>query len=1301
MESPTIDQATGSPQTDQSSPTSVLLPYITRPAIDWARRHRADLDAPFWREVEGSMVFGDVSGFTKMSERLARHGKVGAEEVADAINTCFEQLLDVAYRCGGNLLKFGGDALLLLFTGEDHATRAAHAAVGMRARLRTAGRLDTSAGRVVLRISIGVHRGTFHMFMAGATHRELIVAGPAATNTVAAEGTATAGEIVMSPTMAGSLTERSRGPARGQAYLLRSPAGPAPVLPITPPELDGVDLARHVPTAIRKHLLEGGREAEHRIATVAFLHFDGTDAIIEENGPEDLAERLHVVVRRVQEAAEENGVSFLGTDIDHDGGKIILVSGVPRRAGEDEQRMLLALRQITAEELPLGLRIGVNTGPVFAGDVGTAFRRTFTVMGDTVNLAARLMAKAEPGQVLATAEVLDRSAIRFETTPLPPFMVKGKRRPVTAYVVGAAYRARDHHVDRLPLTGVAQELEALGSDLDDVIGGAGRVVEIVGDHGTGKSRLVEEVAGRTGSVRSMTIICESYETTTPYASIWYLGRALLGLEMGADKDTVARHLRQRVETDAPDLLPLLPLIGTALDLELPDTPETGALKPEFRRQAVARATARFLGATLDRPFVLMVEDAHHMDEASQGIMRDLAAELTGRPGLLCITRRPVDSGLTFDPADHVRTLRLSGLTVAQAAEALLEASDDSPMLPREIRVLAERSMGSPMFLEELWRAHRAGAPLDALPDSVDSAVTAQIDHLSATDRQVLRYAAVLGSTFTGRELIDLLQPELEGSESRPERLPQALEEFLNIERSGLIRFRSGIVRDCAYEGLPFRRRRELHGRAANALLARTGDDSEAELLSLHFFHAQHYEEAWRYALVAGNRASQKYANIEAATLYQRALAAVGRLPDVEPHQVASAWDSLGDVRERAGDYRGASLAYRRARRLLATDAVAQAELCLKEAWMPERVGRYSEAVRWIRRGLRMLEDAAGERAGRLRAQLMTWYAAVRQAQGQSREAVIWCEKAIAEARASGDRDAEAHALFTLDSAWVWLGRTDLATHSHEALAIYDEVGDLGGKAVVLNNLGAFEYFRGAWDEAAFLYAEGRDARLATGNEVDAAIGTINIGEILADQGRYEEGRHQLIDALRVLRAASYRYGIAYATMLLGRLDARTGSFEEAHEHFVSARSEFTDIGLHFDASEVDSMVAECLVLEGRSQEALELAGRLVDGMEEQGSPRGVALVQRVRGYALLQADDLAGARAAFEASRESALELKADYELVLTLVALVKLAELTGDRTAAAAWHSQIAALSDQLGITALPEVPIGRSDLLGTAAEA
>jgi class 3 adenylate cyclase/tetratricopeptide (TPR) repeat protein len=1237
------------------------------------------------------MVFGDVSGFTKMSERLARHGKVGAEEVADAINTCFEQLLAVAYQCGGNLLKFGGDALLLLFTGEDHATRAAHAAVGMRSKLRLAGRLDTSAGRVVLRISIGVHRGTFHLFLVGGSHRELIVAGPAATDTVGAEGTATAGEIVMSAATAAAFADRIRGPARGQAYLLRSPGGASPVLPITPPDLEGVDLSRHVPTAIRRHLLAGGREPEHRTATVAFLHFDGTDAILSEEGPAVLAERLHVVVRRVQEAAEQNDVSFLGTDIDHDGGKIILVSGVPRRAGEDEQRMLLALRHITAEALPLHLRIGVHTGPVFAGDVGTPFRRTFTVMGDTVNLAARLMAKAHPGQVLATAEVLERSSVRFQTTALEPFMVKGKRRPVNAFAVGAARRWRDHRVDRLPLTGVHAELAALNDDLVAVTGGAGRVVEILGEQGTGKSRLVEALTGLAGGIRTRTILCESYESTTPYASVWYLGRALLGLAMDTDPDTVARHLRARVEDRTPELVSQLPLIGTALDLDLPDTPETAALKPEFRRRAVTRSTAAFLAAHLERPFLLVMEDVHYMDETSQGIMEELVRLLADRPGLLCLTRRPADGGFRPGDGPHVRTLRLSPLTTEQAVQALITATDEAPMLPHEIRLLAERSMGNPMFLEELWRAHRSGAPTESLPDSVDSAVTAQIDHLSPRDRQALRYAAVLGTTFTEAELVELLGTEGhgdDGSAPRPTGVPPSLQEFLSTERSGLIRFRSSVVRDCAYEGLPFRRRRELHGQAGKALLARRGGDGEAELLALHFLHAQQFDLAWHYARVAGDRAGQKYANVEAVTHYQRALTAVAHLSDVDRAEVASAWESLGDVRDRAGDYRGASLAYRRARKLLGTDMVAQAELCLKEAWIPERVGRYSEAVRWIRRGLKMTEGVDGREAGRLRAQLMTWYAAVRQAQGHSREAVTWCERAIGEARAHGDRDAEAHALFTLDQALVWLGQNERANHSQEALAIYGELGDLAGQAVVLNNLGAFEYFRGGWDRALDLYARGRDARLATGNEVDAASGTINIAEILADQGHTREARDQLTGVLHVLRAASYRYPIAYAAMLLGRLESRTGSFEQAHRHFDEARAEFTAVGLHFDASEVDSMVAECLALEGRSQEALDLVGPLVATMVEQGSPRGVALVERVRGYALVQQGDLEAAQAAFEASRDSALELKADYELVLTLDAMHSLAELRGDRHGADELGGRIAELVDQLGMVSMPDVP-------------
>jgi class 3 adenylate cyclase/tetratricopeptide (TPR) repeat protein len=1128
--------------------TSRLLPYIPRLTVDWARRAESTHDdAPQFQTLDATMVFGDVSGFTKMSERLARHGKVGAEEIADAINTCFEELLAVANRAGGSLLKFGGDALLLLFDGEDHAVRAAHAAVGMRARLRDVGRLSTSAGKVVLRISIGVHSGSFNVFLVGGSHRELIVTGPAVTATVDAEASANAGEIVMSAATASALPPSCRGPERGSGFLLRDPPGPVSDLPITIVGMGDVEVARYVPSAIRDHLLGGGADPVHRTATVSFLHFDGTDEIVDRDGPEHCASLLHATVQTVQRIVEGNEVTFLGTDIDHDGGKIIVVSGAPRRVGDDEERILTALRQVIDAETPLRLRIGVNSGPVFAGDVGPAYRRTFTVMGDTVNLAARLMAKAAAGEVLATQDVLVRSQRIFELTPLAPFMVKGKRRPVVAFAVGDAGRTRAERRNALPVMGVDAELRAMDDLVSAVRGGVGQVVEIVGDHGSGKTRLVDELRHRTTELPGFSVTCESYESTSPYAPFWMLYRQVLGIDAEADREAVATRVSEAVELTAPEMLPALPLIGIPLDLQLPDTPETSKLEPEYRRNAVELAASTFLDRAMPAPAVIVLEDVHHMDEASQGLLRRVLELAATRPFLVCLSRRETDAGFVADPTSHLTRLSLSPWSLDTSVEALNWLTNEEPLLPYEIRALAERSGGNPLFLEELWRARVGGASMDSLPDSVDTAVTAQIDRLPPSVRQTLRCAAVLGTTFLQRELTDLLRPDVgdfdEGSvDSAGDLQLLGLDDFLVADGTGMMRFRSAVVRECAYEELPYRKRRELHGRAGEAIAFALGedDDTEAEVLSMHFFHAESYSRAWHYARIAGERARDKYANNDAATHFESALAAARRVPDLPAPELAAVWEALGDARERAGSYEGAASAYRKARRLLSTDPVAEAELCLKEAWIPERVGRYSEAVRWIRRGLRAVEGLTGPQAGRRRAQLMVWYATVRQAQGQHREAVTWCDKAIAEARESGDRDAEAHALFIVDWAWTSLGKSDRSACSEEALAIYAELGDLGGQAVVLNNLGVFAYFRGQWDDAIAFYQRGYDARLATGNDIEAAFGTCNIGEILANQGHYEEAGRRFRDSLRIFRAGGYRYGIGYALLLSGQLACRTG-----------------------------------------------------------------------------------------------------------------------------------------------------------------
>jgi class 3 adenylate cyclase len=155
------------------------------------------------------------------------------------------------------------------------------------------------------------------------------------------------------------------------------------------------------------------------------VDLEGCDAIISGDGPSVFVNRLTDLICSVQEAARTHHVTFLGSDIDRDGGKIILTAGAPDSFENDEERCLRAARTIIEKDYGLPLRIGINRGRVFAGEIGPLFRRTYTVMGDAVNLAARLMQAAPPGQILTTTDVLERSEACFAVNSLGRLSVKG------------------------------------------------------------------------------------------------------------------------------------------------------------------------------------------------------------------------------------------------------------------------------------------------------------------------------------------------------------------------------------------------------------------------------------------------------------------------------------------------------------------------------------------------------------------------------------------------------------------------------------------------------------------------------------------------------------------------------------------------------------------------------------------------------------------------------------------------------------------------------------------------------------
>ncbi|MCA1833453.1 MAG: tetratricopeptide repeat protein [Actinobacteria bacterium] len=1261
-------------------PPSAMTAYFPRMLLEWPAS-----EGPSYREMDGSLVFVDISGFTKMSERLAEKGKVGAEEVTEIMSSTFTRLLAVAYENGGSLLKFGGDALLVFYRGEGHAARAVYAAAGMRRKLAEIGKgLKSSAGNVTLRMSVGVHTGIFHFFLVGELHRELIVAGPAASKTVEMESTAEAGEILLSPAMAATVDPSLLGREKGGGVLLaRMP--PAPKVDAREPApASQVDPAQFIPPAIRERLAEGPLEPEHRQVTIAFVHFDGSDELVQKAGCSEVTQQLHELVRTAQRAAAEHDVTFLATDVDHDGGKIILAAGTPVGTGHDEEQMLRAVRAIMDAKPAISIRIGVNRGHVFAGDVGPYYRRTYTIMGDAVNLAARVMARAETGQILSTPSVLDRSRTLFDTRELAAFAVKGKAHPVTAFAVGSICGSRQSKdAQHLPLLGRETELEVLLDALDEAKRGTGGLCEIVGDAGIGKSRLLEELLANAGDARVVHVVAEQYESSTPYFAFRRLLRSVLGLAQNASREEAGRRLAETVERTAPDLSPWLPLLALPVDAGVPQTREASGLDEKFKRERLHRSVATLLERAIDGPALIAIEDAHWLDEASNELLRSLVLGLPARWWLVCVTSR-LEGRTLLLPSDRKSTiLVLSPLPGGAAAALVKEASRGLDLAAHELAALAARGGGHPLFLQELVSESRAGGSVESLPDTVEAVITTRLDRLEPADRTLLRYAAVIGAQFS----LELLNSV--ASDRFPDVVERAswnrLAEFLEPNGPNTFRFRHMLFRDVAYEALPFGRRREIHDRIGSALERESGEEV-AEILSLHFHKAQRFDKSWQYSVVAGDRAHAKFANVQAVEFYRRALDSARRLLGISPVDVAGVHERLGDVSTQAAMYAQASEAYRNARKLTALESDLP-RLLRKEGVVCRLSGQYSRALTWFSRGLKK----AGVDADHERVELLIAYAGVLFHQGRYRKCIAMCERALPQARRLNLRSALAHIYYLVHTAYTWLGDERRADYRDLALPIYEELGDLLGQANTLINLGVDAYFAGEWDHALDVNSRAKEVLEQIGDVIGVADALNNIGEILSDQGRLDDAQATFAESLASYRAARSPYGIALSEINLGRAAARAGRQDEAQALLESALARFTEIKAESWIAEARARIAEAYVLAARPDDALSIIEETLVATERiRGMPALQAMLHRARGYALLQVGDRAAAAASLEESLRIGTAAKAQYEMALTHQALALLrgpASGPGKQS-----RAEAARILARLGVERAPQVPLPES---------
>jgi class 3 adenylate cyclase/tetratricopeptide (TPR) repeat protein len=1254
-----------------------LSAYVPRLLPAWAAAETGSVH----RVIDGSLLFFDITGFTPLTERLARRGREGAEELSNLLDTVFSQLLMDAEDEGGDLLKWGGDALLLLFDGADHARRAARAGLRMHRALAQIGRAKTSIGRVKLRASAGVESGPVHLILAGnaALRRDLVLLGPTVTAVTMLEHAAGIGEVLVGDATAADLGPGLVRPHEGWGHLLSGVPTPANRPPQPEPEPMPAIVEQLLAPQLWAYLSQPSREPEHRTVAVAFLRFDGTDTVLAEEGAEVVTAAVDEVLRNVQEATAAHEVSFLDTDVDVNGGKILLVGGAPSSAGDDTDRLLTAVRETVNRAGRLPLQAGISQGRVFTGDTGSPSRRTYSVKGDAVNLAARLAAHAESGSILMAVDVLEHTRRSYAVNDAPMASLKGKSKPVQVVTLGEPLEPRRQQESEDFFVGRDAETAILRDATEQLINGSGGLIEVVGEPGIGKTRLVDEAVAQVSDVTVLRCDCERTGAATPYTPVRRLLHHVLGTSSAMDPNAIARCLQDCVTAAAPELTPWISLLGVVLDITIPPSSEVAELEEQHRAERVPELYADLLERMVQTPVMLIVEDSYLADSASEAVLAAVARRAQRQPWLLFVTRDERPTGWTPTTTGRIE---LGPLDMTSSIELAEMATPERPLPPAIAEELAVRSGGHPLLLRELARAAARGEDPDELPSTVEELAASQIDHLPLAQRSLLRRAAVLGDEFPEDLLLQMIT-DLAPERSGPE--PLAGLAGLIVPTGHQLRFRHPILREVAYAGLPYRRRRELHARAAEILEATTAAaDRRPEILALHYFVARNYDKAMDYGWRAGERAMARYAPAAAADAYRRAAQAARLSSGVSPSERSFYLEALGDAEFLAGRSTEAASAFLEALRGVRGQPLREAHLALKLMRAEQRRGHYSNALRRASIGLRAVSGLTSPEAGAIRAQLQTQYAFCRVNQGRYADARRWAERGLAEAEAANELKAQGRAHLVLHLVEMWSGGPKGEQHGETALRLSEELGDLTGQALMLNNLAMRRFYAGHWSDALPMFARAAESFRRVGDATNAANADYNRADGLVKQGRSDEALPLLESTLRVARAVDDEELVALVRKEMGRAQSRAGDVPAGLTLLEEARTQLTRLREPHEVVDADIASAEAHLLAGRPEQALVL---IEGALAEAASIHAATLLPsayRVQAAALLASGEIVQAQAALAEGLRQSSSADVAHERGFLLAVAARIAVLRQDPGAAQLEHEASEALRS-LGVVRVP----------------
>jgi len=970
----------------------------------------------------------------------------------------------------------------------------------------------------------------------------------------------------------------------------------------------------YVPEAVTSRILEGkgSLPSERSEATIVFIDIRGFTKLADQLDPEKAIEIINNIFEPIVGLIDKYGGSinkFLG-----DG--LMAIFGAPFSHEDDPERAARASLEImkSIEEngkIKIGnkvknlkARIGINTGLCISGEIGSASRKEFTVIGDTVNLASRLQANATPGKILIGEKTFHRIKDNFITSPPRKLKIKGKKDLVSVYILKGEEKKISFFEQKKnshsPFMGREKELKNLKEALKKSYQSKGQVIEISGELGIGKSRLILELTKEslTKEFNIFSSNCSSWEESKPYAPLREIFIKIFGIKFDDDFKEIDKKIENKIKEIDSSLLFASSYFSRLLSSKTKSLEEMMEQSKEESNLFIRVVKKLLFSFSSKKPLLIIIEDVQWIDDASGEFLIQCSKELKEYPILLLYSlRESLKKRDSIAGSKRIRLLPLKNTESDKLIRLLIKENDIYQLMSEKIISTAN---GNPLFIEEIVRGieeRRLSADKDRLgnypeifanfqiPDTVQSIARARIDLLPVGLKEILYQASVLGRDIEIKLLQKITNLEVKillemMKELQKHEFIEEVEAAPQLQR--YFAFTHSLIQEIAYNSLLFKTRRSLHNKIGTVMeeMYLSKIDAKVEELAYHFKNSDDQEKAVFYLNKAGDKAQSLYAFKNAINYYRDSIKIL-ELTELEKEQLtqlSEIYNKLAFSRSIIGERKEAEINLTKALEYCRKirDKDNESLILMSMGNLYGDMGQWDKAIEYFQDSLLISEEINNLRR---KASILKGIGLACLFKGDTSTGYSYLKESINICKEIKALDVYAMALNNIGIYYDMLGRWKKAIEAYkESLSIAKKIKNIIVISNIMNNIGFAYSSLGESKQAIYYLKESVKIADKIGDIYNKGINYIHLGEEYLKKNEFTEVKYYIFHGEKIFDELDDKLGLADIYRLEAKLLKKLERWKDSEIFFKKAIKTYLKFGDKINEGETYYELGDMLIL---------------------------------------------------------------------------------------------------------------------------